>query len=56
MDKGVSGFRVDAVNMMYEVDPKDFGGKFPDEPLSGKHFFQTLQGERSCTFLSKKVT
>lgn len=38
MDKGVSGFRVDAVNMMYEVDPKDFGGKFPDEPLSGKHY------------------
>ncbi|CAG9784858.1 unnamed protein product [Diatraea saccharalis] len=35
LDKGVSGFRVDAINMMYEVDPKDFGGEYPDEPLSG---------------------
>ncbi|XP_028162369.1 maltase A1-like [Ostrinia furnacalis] len=35
LDKGVSGFRVDAINMMYEVDPKDFDGKYPDEPLSG---------------------
>ncbi|XP_049866375.1 maltase A1-like [Pectinophora gossypiella] len=35
LDKGVSGFRVDAINMMYEVDPKDYGGRFPDEPLSG---------------------
>ncbi|XP_048485226.1 maltase A1 isoform X2 [Plutella xylostella] len=35
LDKGVSGFRVDAVNMLYEVDPADFGGKYPDEPESG---------------------
>ncbi|XP_063360941.1 maltase 1-like [Cydia amplana] len=35
LDKGVSGFRVDAVNMMYEVDPADFDGQYPDEPLSG---------------------
>ncbi|KAJ2937860.1 hypothetical protein O0L34_g18681 [Tuta absoluta] len=35
LDKGVSGFRVDAINHMYEVDPKDFGGKYPDEPRSG---------------------
>ncbi|PZC79249.1 hypothetical protein B5X24_HaOG216515 [Helicoverpa armigera] len=32
--KGVSGFRVDAVNMLYEVDPADHGGIFPDEPPS----------------------
>ncbi|KAJ8732985.1 hypothetical protein PYW07_015584 [Mythimna separata] len=31
--KGVSGFRVDAVNMMYEVVNSD--GTYPDEPPSG---------------------
>ncbi|KAJ2951412.1 hypothetical protein O0L34_g13556 [Tuta absoluta] len=34
LDKGVSGFRVDSINMLYEVDPKDYGGKYPDEPRS----------------------
>ncbi|KAJ8731785.1 hypothetical protein PYW08_014515 [Mythimna loreyi] len=33
LSKGVSGFRVDAVNMMYEVVNAD--GTYPDEPLSG---------------------
>ncbi|KAG6460818.1 hypothetical protein O3G_MSEX012242 [Manduca sexta] len=32
---GVSGFRVDAVNIMYEVDPSKHDGKYPDEPPSG---------------------
>ncbi|CAH0700171.1 unnamed protein product [Spodoptera exigua] len=32
--KGVSGFRVDAVNMLFEVDPADFNNKYPDEPVS----------------------
>ncbi|KAI8429208.1 hypothetical protein MSG28_007739 [Choristoneura fumiferana] len=35
--KGVSGFRVDAINMMYEVDPNQFGGRYPDEPLSNTY-------------------
>ena len=35
LDKGVSGFRVDAINIMYEVDSKDYDGRYPDEPLSG---------------------
>ncbi|XP_013201068.2 maltase 2 [Amyelois transitella] len=35
LDKGVSGFRVDAINMMYEVDSAQFGGAYPDEPPSG---------------------
>ncbi|CAB3243406.1 unnamed protein product [Arctia plantaginis] len=35
LDKGVSGFRMDAINMMFEVDPADFKGFYPDEPLSG---------------------
>lgn len=35
LGKGVSGFRVDAVNCLYEVDKNLYGGKYPDEPLSG---------------------
>ncbi|XP_023936885.2 maltase 2 [Bicyclus anynana] len=34
LDKGVSGFRVDAVNKLYEADPNNYGGVYPDEPLS----------------------
>lgn len=32
----MAGFRVDAVNCLYEVDKELFGGKYPDEPLSGR--------------------
>ncbi|KOB65652.1 Alpha amylase, partial [Operophtera brumata] len=35
LEKGVSGFRVDAINMMYEVDADNYGGLYPNEPLSG---------------------
>lgn len=35
MKKGVAGFRVDAVNHLFEVNKDDFGGKYPDEPRSG---------------------
>ncbi|XP_023936884.2 maltase A1-like isoform X2 [Bicyclus anynana] len=35
LDKGVSGFRVDAINRLYEADPRNFSGLYPDEPLSG---------------------
>ncbi|CAH2075541.1 unnamed protein product, partial [Iphiclides podalirius] len=35
LDMGVAGFRVDAINMLYEVQPSDFGGRYPDEPRSG---------------------
>ncbi|GBP27905.1 Maltase A1 [Eumeta japonica] len=33
--KGVAGFRVDAINHLFEVDKELFGGKYPDEPRSG---------------------
>lgn len=35
LDKGVAGFRVDAIAHLFEVDKENFGGKLPDEPLSG---------------------
>ncbi|XP_013177984.1 PREDICTED: maltase A1-like [Papilio xuthus] len=35
LDQGVSGFRVDAINMLFEARPEDFGGRYPDEPRTG---------------------
>ncbi|KAJ0182097.1 hypothetical protein K1T71_002819 [Dendrolimus kikuchii] len=35
LDKGVAGFRVDAIAHLFEVDKMEFGGKFPDEPFTG---------------------
>lgn len=35
LEKGVAGFRVDAIAHLFEVDKALFGGKYPDEPLSG---------------------
>ncbi|XP_022816674.1 maltase A1-like isoform X1 [Spodoptera litura] len=35
LDKGVSGIRIDAINHLYEVDPANYDGHYPDEPLSG---------------------
>lgn len=35
MEKGVSGFRVDAVPYLYEVEA-DINGDYPDEPISGE--------------------
>ncbi|XP_063530030.1 maltase A1-like [Cydia strobilella] len=36
LDKGIAGFRVGAINHLFEVDKEKHGGKYPDEPLSGK--------------------
>ncbi|CAG9784090.1 unnamed protein product [Diatraea saccharalis] len=36
LNKGVHGFRVDAVNCLFEVDKNLFGGVYPDEPPSGR--------------------
>nr|AJR29308.1 alpha amylase [Antheraea pernyi] len=35
LDKGVAGFRVDAIAHLFEVDKELYGGRFPDEPLAG---------------------
>ncbi|XP_068621044.1 maltase A3-like [Battus philenor] len=35
LNKGVAGFRVDAITHLFEVDKEKFGGKYPDEPVSG---------------------
>lgn len=32
LDKGVAGFRVDAIAHLFEVDKNLYGGKYPDEP------------------------
>lgn len=37
LDKGVAGFRVDAIPHLYEVDKDAFGGTYPDEPRTGRH-------------------
>ncbi|XP_026757191.2 maltase A1-like [Galleria mellonella] len=36
LNKGVAGFRVDAINCLFEVDKELFGGVYPDEPPSGR--------------------
>lgn len=35
LDKGVAGFRVDAIAHLFEVDKELYGGRYPDEPKSG---------------------
>ncbi|XP_013201279.2 maltase A1 [Amyelois transitella] len=35
LDKGVAGFRVDAISHLFEVDKALYGGSYPDEPRSG---------------------
>ncbi|XP_023942984.2 maltase 1-like [Bicyclus anynana] len=43
LDKGVDGFRVDALPYMMEADPADHGGRYPDDPLSGLAQFEPHQ-------------
>ncbi|XP_026737750.1 maltase A1-like [Trichoplusia ni] len=43
LDKGVDGFRVDALPYLMEADPADHGGKYPDDPLSGLAQFESHQ-------------
>ncbi|XP_039764935.1 maltase 1-like isoform X2 [Pararge aegeria] len=43
LDKGVDGFRVDALPYMMEADPADHGGRYPDDPLSGLAEFKPHQ-------------
>nr|QOL02375.1 alpha amylase-like protein [Glyphodes pyloalis] len=35
LGKGVAGFRIDAINHMFEADKEMYGGQFPDEPRTG---------------------
>lgn len=43
IEKGVHGFRLDALPHLFEADPDDHGGIFPDEPLSGNMFLTSDQ-------------
>ncbi|XP_072936992.1 maltase A1-like [Epargyreus clarus] len=43
LDKGADGFRVDAIPHLFEANPDDHGGVYPDEPLSGNMFLNPNQ-------------
>ncbi|CAK1544245.1 unnamed protein product [Leptosia nina] len=51
-DKGVAGFRVDAIAHLFEVDKEKYGGKYPDEPISG----QDLDDPLSYNYLNHIYT
>ncbi|XP_013201277.2 maltase A1 [Amyelois transitella] len=36
LEKGVAGMRLTSVNYLFEVDKELYGGRYPDEPLTGK--------------------
>ncbi|XP_041968849.1 maltase 1-like [Aricia agestis] len=42
-DKGADGFRVDAIPHLFEANPANHGGVYPDEPLSGNMFLTADQ-------------
>ncbi|XP_060802544.1 maltase 2-like [Amyelois transitella] len=43
LDKGVDGFRLDAMPYLIEANPDDFDGWYPDEPLSENSKFNSNQ-------------
>lgn len=36
LEKGVAGLMITSANYLFEVDKDMFGGRFPDEPFTGK--------------------
>ncbi|CAK1549550.1 unnamed protein product [Leptosia nina] len=54
--KGADGFRLDALPHLLEADPKDYGGQYPDEPLSGNMFLNPNQaGYTTQEFIKDQV-
>ncbi|CAG5048088.1 unnamed protein product [Parnassius apollo] len=43
IEKGADGFRLDAIPHLFEADPNDHGGVYPDEPLTGNMFLTSDQ-------------
>lgn len=58
LKRGIAGFRIDAINFLFEANKNDFKGKYPNEPVSGladntpenyeylDHVYILLQGKR----------
>ncbi|XP_026490452.2 maltase A1-like [Vanessa tameamea] len=42
-EKGADGYRLDAIPHLFEADPNDYGGQYPDEPLTGNPFLTPNQ-------------
>lgn len=36
LEKGVAGMRINSVNHFFEIDKDIYGGRYPDEPMTGK--------------------
>lgn len=36
LEKDIAGLRMNAVNYLFETDKDNFGGRYPDEPMTGK--------------------
>ncbi|CAK1603627.1 unnamed protein product [Parnassius mnemosyne] len=43
IEKGADGFRLDAIPHLFEANPNDHGGVYPDEPLTGNMFLTSDQ-------------
>ncbi|XP_050685428.1 maltase 1-like [Leptidea sinapis] len=43
LDKGADGFRIDALPFLMEANPANYGGRYPNDPLSGLVQFESHQ-------------
>lgn len=36
LEKGVAGLKIPSINYLFEVDKDLYGGRYPDEPITGR--------------------